>query len=123
LCQKFPISYIILLKRFYDIHKAQIKSYSIFPYILHIINGVKQRGILSPFLYNYFINDLFEIIEQLKIGINFHDKINIGIVGFADDSFLLSTYPCNLQIMVNTCSDYGKAHNIKLNKKNYFDYF
>jgi hypothetical protein len=60
----------------------------IFPKFLKIINGVKQGGILSPFLFNYFIDDIIVHIASLNLGLNFHNILNLSISVFADDIFL-----------------------------------
>ena len=36
--------------------------------LIQIINGVKQGGILSPFLFNLYINELLEKCLEKKIG-------------------------------------------------------
>jgi hypothetical protein len=79
---KFAINYVVLLKRFYDTHKAIIKTiYTTYPTVIRIINGVKQGGILSPFIYNFFVNDLFDfyLIVSRNLGIKSREKIHAWI--------------------------------------------
>jgi hypothetical protein len=117
LSKSFPSEFVILLKRYYSTHKSFIKTDIIFPKVLNIINGVKQGGILSPFLYNFFINDLIVKIDNIKLGLNFFDILNLSIVNFADDTFLLSDNLKNMQTMLDICNDYGIEYNITYNPK------
>jgi hypothetical protein len=115
LLDTFSPKFVILLKRYYNLHKSFIKTESVFPKALHIINGVKQGGVISPFLYNYFINDLIVKIDSLKLGLNFCDILNLSISCFADDTFLISDCLKNMQLMLDMCDDYGIEFNINYN--------
>jgi hypothetical protein len=115
LFNSFPIECVILLKRYYSIHRSFIKTDVIFPKVLNIINGVKQGGIISPFLYNFFINDLIVNIDKLQLGLNFFNTLNLSIACFADDTFLLSDNLKNMQTMLNICNDYGIDNHIIYN--------
>jgi hypothetical protein len=106
-------SIIKLLKLFYSEHLALIKNNCIFPTLLKIVNGVKQEGILSPFLFNYFINDLIVHISNFNLGLSFNDVLNFGISAFADDIFLLIFSRDFLGIMLDEVSRYGIDYNIK----------
>jgi len=45
--------------------------------------GVRRGGILSPFLFRFYIRDLMLSIASLNIGCNFADKVNL--LAYADD--------------------------------------
>ncbi len=51
--------------------------------------GVKQGGVLSGSLFNFFINDLIELCCNANIGASFMDLI-VCILVFCDDICLLS---------------------------------
>jgi hypothetical protein len=116
LLKSVPISIVKLLKNYYSLHFALIMNNTcIYPSYIKIINGVKQGGILSPFLFNYFINDLIVNISNLNLGLNFHNFLNLAISAFADDIFLLSFCLKSLQIMLNEVTNFGIEFNIKFN--------
>ncbi|CAF1079208.1 unnamed protein product, partial [Brachionus calyciflorus] len=50
--------------------------------------GVKQGGILSAYLFNFFINDLIEECLGQKIGARIGDT-NVSIIGYCDDILLI----------------------------------
>jgi len=51
--------------------------------------GVRRGGILSPFLFRFYIRDLMLSIASLNIGCNFAD-INVNLLAYADDLVLLA---------------------------------
>ena len=78
---------------------------------LHISNGVKQGAVLSAILYCIDTNSLFEKLRENKTGCWFNGDF-VGILGYADDNFLLSPTLDGLQEMLNTCADYAFEHNL-----------
>ena len=83
-------------------------KYSEFP----INCGVKQGGILSPYLFNIFLNDLLEQCTEAQVGAIFNE-INFSIIVYADDIILISQHDQYLQILLNICSEYSEDWLIK----------
>ena len=54
-----------------------------------IFNGVRQGGILSPFLFRFYIRDLIVQVTKLSIGCNYFGA-NANILAYADDIVLLA---------------------------------
>ena len=71
---------------------------------LYTLNEVKQEGILSPSLFNIFINDL-QGLESLGIGC-FVGQCYYGSIAYADDIILLAPTLHASRIMLQFCSDY-----------------
>ena len=65
--QKFPLNFVILLKTYYDLSYGRIKNINQLSDQFKINCGVKQGGVISPFLYNLYINDL--LLESLSLNI------------------------------------------------------
>ena len=67
-------------------------------------NGCKQGAVLSGILYNFYVNGLFQRLRERKSGcwIGLH---YIGMVGYADDNWLLAPGIEALQDMLNTCEE------------------
>ena len=55
--------------------------------IVNITRGVKQGGVLSPPLFNFFIDDLIKQILDMDIGCKIKDE-NVPIMGFCHDTLL-----------------------------------
>ena len=73
-------------------------------------NGVKQGAILSAILYCVYTNGLFEELRRRKIGcfVTF-----VGILGYADDLYLMSPSLDGLQDMLSVCEHYAIKRNLK----------
>ncbi len=52
--------------------------------MFQIKEGVKQGGILSPYLFNYFMNELLDESDNLNIGANI-GKFNFSLISYCDD--------------------------------------
>ena len=81
----------------------------------HLSQGVRQGSLISPYLYNFYTEDLLKIIKELKIGATLGNGLNNSIITYADDLILLSPTLRSLQVMIDKCIDYGQNHGLKFN--------
>ena len=115
LINKLQVSFWIILKLYYDSSKGALNlGNSILSCLFTIDCGVKQGGILSPFLFNIYINDLIEECTNANLGAVF-GIINVSIIVYADDILLISPVDSHLQKLLNICSNYGQFWRIKFN--------
>ena len=80
------------------------------PFLLS--NGCKQGAVLSEILYNFYVNGIFEKLRERKSGcwIGLH---YVGMVGYADDDWLLAPSLNALQDMLTTCEEYNNDHGLQ----------
>ena len=78
--------------------------------------GVRQGGILSPDLYNVYVDDLICILQKSGKGCHI-SKIFAAALFYADDICVLSPSLHGLQEMLNICSSYCAEWDICLNAK------
>ena len=76
--------------------------------------GVKQGGILSPYLFSFFLNDLLISLEKSRFG-TYIGRLFTGVVAYADDIFLLSKTFYGMQAMINMAFEYGKKWKLQFN--------
>ena len=76
--------------------------------------GLRQGCILSPLLFNLFINDLIEAVNNLGRGIRCGNK-KISILMFADDIVILAENKKDLEYMLDAVYNYSLQWRIKFN--------
>ena len=79
-----------------------------------ISRGVKQGGKLSPQLYNFYIDNLLEDINNSTCGIQCGDS-RVPIMGYCDDTIQMCHLISHLQNLVNKYVEYSKRWLIKFN--------
>jgi len=78
--------------------------------------GVKQGGILSPFLFNFYINKLIENCLQMRVGASVGD-INTSIVAYCDDIVLISPTSTHIDQLLNASAQYAAEWKLEFNSK------
>ncbi len=74
-------------------------------YTLH--QGTRQGGVLSPWLFLVFINDLITELGNINAGVSIN-KVNVGSPMFADDLTLLARVKWGLDSMLQVLDNFGK---------------
>lgn len=74
-----------------------------------IYNGVRQGGLLSPYLFRFYIRNLIDRVTKLNVGCNYFG-INFNLLAYADDMVLLAPSWFGLQSLLNVLE--SSAHEI-----------
>lgn len=91
------------------IHGSYSRAYT-------LLQGTRQGGILSPWLFLVYINDLITELEQSKQGVSLYNRF-YGSPMFADDLTVLSRLKAGLDHLLQTLSTYGRVWRIVFNVK------
>ena len=70
------------------------------PFIMR--SGVRQGGVLSPILFNPYMDPIIELLQASDLGCHIHGAY-VGCLLYADDIILLSASVGNLQKMLDLC--------------------
>ena len=80
----------------------------------NVSNGVRQGGILSPFLFNLYMDDLSNQLNECQTGCMMGTSL-LNHLMYADDLVIFSPYSAGMQRLLQICSDYGVNNDIKFN--------
>ena len=93
---------------------VQWGSCSFAPFI--VPNGDHEGGILSPYLFNVFIDDLRHVFQNTIYRCYVNGQW-FNRVMYADDTLLLATSPTALQNLTDICSQYFTSYRLLINYK------
>ena len=79
-----------------------------------VSNGVRQGGIMSPILFNVYMDDLSSILNMSKIGCYFNGTLYNHIM-YADDTCILAPSPSALHKLLHQCATFADENTIVFN--------
>ena len=77
-----------------------------------IVNGTRQGSILSPALFEVYVDELLSELRSLGIGCHIAG-LYYGSVGFCDDILLLSPTRDAMEVMLATCERFATRNNLQ----------
>ena len=86
---------------------------------MKVNNGVRQGGILSPYLFSVYIDVLLQNLKDSGFGCHIGDTF-MGTVSYADDVVILAPSFTSLKQMLNICDKFSDNYNVLLTNTNYF---
>ena len=83
---------------------------------LAVTNGVKQGGILSPLIFNIYIDDLSLTLSKSNPGCHLGGRC-VNHIAYADDLCILSMSSSGIQNLLNICEKCESQRGIIYNSK------
>ena len=101
-----------LVQRTNDANKVGLAFY--FSELFHVSNGVRQGGVLSPYLFAVYLDDLSNELNNIKAGC-YIGEVLLNHLMFADDICVLCPSVHWLQRILDVCQAYAESHGIIFN--------
>ncbi len=116
LYRKVPTIIVRLIYIWYSTQQFIVKWGSVLSNKFHVTNGVRQGGVLSPTLFNVYIDDLSLQLLTLKTGAHVNGT-SINHLVYADDTVLIAPSASSLQKLIHCCTSYASDYDIIYNSK------
>ena len=82
--------------------------------VFTVSNGVRQGGVLSPYLFNVYMDGLSEMLNTCRTGC-YSGVSKVNHLMYSDDLVLLSPCKIGLSRLLKCCDDYAVSHDIVYN--------
>ena len=105
-----------MLFSWYGQSKACVRLGGYLSDYIDIRSDIKQGGLMSPVLYNIYVNNLMKKLKVENLRCNICNE-HYGTIFYAGDAVLLSGSVVNMQKMINICYDYGVKFGTCFNPK------
>ena len=76
-----------------------------------ISNGVKQGGVISPVMFNLYLDNLLISLKQSGLGCHINGTY-MGALGYADDITLTCPSLYGLNSMLDICNQFAKNNHV-----------
>ena len=110
----FPVFIIKVLAYWYCHQEMHVRWGSTSTSSFHLLSGVKQGGILSPMLFNVYMDQLSIRLNRSGIGGDIGGHL-INHLCYADDLCLISLSSAGMQSLLDICNSYAIEHVLTYN--------
>ena len=98
----------------YSGHSVRVLWAGISSTYFQALNGVKQRGVISPILFCIYIDDLLKRLSASGVGCCLGSNF-VGAMAYADDIVLVAPTPSAMRKMLMICDMYASLYDIIFN--------
>ena len=103
-----------MLAYWYSNQRVHIRWGSTVSGDFRVLTGVRQGGILSPYLFRFYVRDVIHVITSMRVGCNVGGQM-INLLCFADDMVLLSSSWVGLQLLIDKLHALAVGINMSFN--------
>ncbi len=114
--RKVPVYIVRILLVWYRNQLVNIKWNKELSSDFTVTNGVKQGGIISPYLFNIYLDELSDLLSKSPAGCRL-GGVTMNHLIYADDMCLIAPSPHGMQKLLNICELYAEDQDIIYNSK------
>ena len=113
--REFPTIIVRFLRNWYSKQLFCVQWGSIRSTSFNVTNGVRQGGVLSPFLFNVCMDSLSDQLNAVNVGCEYNGILYNHLM-YADDTVLIAPSPRALQTLINTSVSFAQENDLVYNK-------
>ena len=110
-----PFNVVETLLSWFGKKYAYVRLNECYSDYIEINSGIKQGGLMSPILYNVYVDELMKILMKSELGYTLGGRSYCALF-YADDITLLRGSISKMQKMLNICNEYGKKYGFNFNE-------
>ena len=114
--RNMPMCFVRILERCYSEQTICIKLVNCFSKRFSVSNGVRQGDILSPYLFDVYLDDLSVLLNKALPG-SYDGNLLVHHLMYLDDICCFCTSAKGLRLLLDTCCKYADDHGIVFNGK------
>jgi hypothetical protein len=114
--RNLPLSLLHLIDFWFSHSITMVKWLGVYSHSFELKCGIRQGGVLSPYLFAVYINSVIDEIQASHIGCHF-GSLSCNVILFADDILLLSPSVSALQDLLYICESELAALDLSINAK------
>ena len=114
--KKFPRKIIVILLTWYLNTSITVRWKNCLSESVALKAGIRQGGVLSPYLFAIFVDDVLKKLQFSKLGCRVYGLI-LNAIMYADDLMLMASSLTDLQSMVNLCVNEFRSLGLSINIK------
>lgn len=112
--KKFPKFFINLIISWFDNQRFHVTWGSSTSQDFPVLQGVRQGGVLSAYLYAVYMDDLSKDLSATNIGARI-GGLTTNHIMYADDICLITTTVSAMKKLLSMCNLYATNHNLEFN--------
>ena len=109
-----PLYIIRIIRFWYTSQTMYVRWNNVMSSGFKVTNGVRQGGILSPYLFCVYADELSRMLNNVNAGC-FVGASLVNHLMYADDLVLLAPSAAGLSLLLSACSYYGIEFDVKFN--------